>query len=72
MVLFAGVLLRVKINLYGEKSNPFGRDEKMLVSPGDFQVLTKEILFHPFLKGVSDSGPQIKCFQIFIESRFYS
>lgn len=69
---FAEILLRVKVNLYEDKSNPVGRDEKMLVSQRDFEAVDQRTVFHPFLKGVSDSSPQIKCLQIFTESRFYS
>lgn len=70
--LFVEILLRVKINLYEDKSNPVGRDEKMFVSQRDFEAVDQRTVFHPFRKGVSDSRPQIKCSQIFAESRFYS
>lgn len=50
-VLFVGVLLRVKINLYGDKSNPLGRDEKMLVSPGDFQAVDQRTTLSSLPKG---------------------
>ena len=71
-ILFAEILLRVKINLYEDKSNPVGREEKMLVSQSDFEAVDQRTVFHPFLKGVSDNNPQIKCLQIFTEPRFYS
>lgn len=71
-ILFVEILLKVKINLYEDKSNSVGRDEKMLVSQRDFEAVDQRTVFYPFLKGVSDSSPQVKCLQIFTESRFYS
>lgn len=71
-VLFVGILLRVKINLYEHKSKPVGRDEKMLVSQRAFKAVDQRTVFHPFLKGVSDISPPVKCLQIFTESRFSS
>ena len=50
-ILFVEVLLRVKINLYGDKSNPVGRDEKMLVSQGDFQAVDQRTSLSSLPKG---------------------
>lgn len=50
-ILFIEVLLRVKINLYGDKSNPVGRDEKMLVSQGDFQAVDQRTSLSSLPKG---------------------
>ena len=50
-ILFVEVLLRVKINLYGDKSNPVGRDEKMLVSQGDFQAVDQRTSLSSLSKG---------------------
>ena len=50
-ILFVEVLLRVKINLYGDKSNPIGRDEKMLVSQGDFQAVDQRTSLSSLPKG---------------------
>lgn len=71
-IIFVEILLRVKINLCEDESNPVGRDEKMLVSQRDFKAVDQKTVVHPFLQGVSDSSPQVKCLQIFTESRFYS
>lgn len=60
------------IHLYEDKSNPVGRDEKMLVSQRDFKAIDERDALSSFLRAVSDSSPQTKCFQIFIKSRFYS
>ena len=50
-ILFVEVLLRVKINLYGDKSNPVGRDETMLVSQGDFQAVDQRTSLSSLPKG---------------------
>ena len=50
-ILFVEVLLRVKKNLYGDKSNPVGRDEKMLVSQGDFQAVDQRTSLSSLPKG---------------------
>lgn len=51
--LFVEVLLRVKINLYEDKSNPVGRDERMLVSQGDFEAVDQRTALSSSPKGSS-------------------
>lgn len=51
MILFAEVPLRVKINLCEDKSNPVGKDAKMLVSQRDFEAVDERTALSSLPKG---------------------
>lgn len=51
MILFGEVLLRVSINLYDDKSNPVGREGKMLVSQRGFEAVDERTALSSLPKG---------------------
>lgn len=57
-LVFAEVLLEVKMNLYEDKSNPAGNEET-LASQRDFEAVDpRDRLFHPLLKAFLTAVPR--------------